>query len=171
MQGVLTGGLVMWAAAIAALDLHQRRIPNLLTLPAVLAGLVWMLVSGHCLTGDRWQLGLWAGAFGLAVTLPAYALGKLGAGDAKYLLAIGVLTGWRTTCNTFIIAGAVGLVLVCTWWWVRNNDLARSTLSSLAWLFKPLVTGMGKPPDQLVLPFGTLLSMGLCAELLIRSVK
>ncbi len=171
MNGGVTVGLLVWALVIAAIDLRRRTIPNLLTLPATLAGLAWMLLSAHSLTGDTWASGLWAGLFGLAVTLPAYALRKLGAGDAKYLLAIGVLSGWDITRDTFVIAAGLGAMLALAWWGMRQSPMILAVLQPLAPLFRPLTQGMGKPFDQLYLPFGTLLSIGFCAELLDRTVK
>jgi prepilin peptidase CpaA len=171
MYGTMTAGLLIWALAIAIVDLRHRKIPNLLTLPAALAALAWMALSGRCVTGDTWAQGLWAGLFGLAVTVPAYAWGKLGAGDAKYLLAIGLLSGWSVTRDTFMIAAALGVLVALSWWAVRSTPLARTLLHPLSPLLKPLTQGMGKSSDQLYLPFGTLLSIGFCTELLNRSMK
>jgi prepilin peptidase CpaA len=171
MHSALTVGLLIWAVAIAIVDLRHRKIPNVLTLPAALAALAWMGLSGRCITGADWPQGLWAGLFGLAVTLPAYAWGKLGAGDAKYLFAIGLLSGWPVTRDTFVIAAALGVLVALGWWALRNSPWARAVLQPLLPLFRPLTQGMGKPPEQLYLPFGTLLSIGFCAELLNRSMK
>jgi prepilin peptidase CpaA len=168
MHGLLTGGMLLWAIAIALADLRRRKIPNLLTLPACIVGLAWMALSGHCMTGEAWVSGLWAGAFGLAVTVPAYALGKLGAGDAKYLLAIGLLSGWPVTRDTFVIAAALGVAVAAGWWFLQHKPWARAFLQPFAPMFKALTESAGKSSDQLYMPFGTLLSIGLCAALLNR---
>ena len=168
MKSVLTGGLLFWALAIGIFDLRQRKIPNMLTLPAFLVGLVWMAVSGRCMSGDTWVSGLWAGVFGLAVTVPAYVVGKLGAGDAKYLMAIGVLSGWEVTRDTFVIAAAGGVAVATGWWWLHRNPWLRSILQPFAPIFRALTQGTGQASDQLYMPFGTLLSIGFCAVLLTK---
>jgi prepilin peptidase CpaA len=168
MKSVLTGSLVLWSLAIAVFDLRQRRIPNLLTLPAALTGFAWMALSGRCMLGDTWDSGLWAGVFGLAVTVPAYATGKLGAGDAKYLMAIGVLSGWEVTRDTFVIAAAGGVAVATGWWWLHHNPWLRSVLQPFAPVFRALTQDTFKASDQLHMPFGTLLSIGFCAVLLTK---
>ncbi len=169
MHGALIGGVLLWALAIALVDLRLRKIPNLLTLPACLVGLAWMALSGHCMTGEDWDSGLWAGAFGLVVTVPAYALRKLGAGDAKYLLAIGILSGWPVTRDTFVIAAALGVAVTAGWWYLQHNPWAGRLLRPFAPAFKALTAERaGKSSDQSCLPFGTLLSIGFCAALLNR---
>ncbi len=168
MHAVLTGGLLAWSLTIALTDLRRRKIPNLLLLPAFLLGVAWMLKTGRCVTGEPWGSGLLAGAFGLAVTVPAYALRKLGAGDAKYLLVIGVLSGWPITRDTFVVAGVAGLVVVMGWWYLQHSALAQAVLRPFLPAFHALTRGSGKSADQLHMPFGTLLSIGFCAALLNR---
>jgi prepilin peptidase CpaA len=169
MHPLLTGGLLVWALAVAILDLRTRKVPNLLTLPASIVALVSLAMAGRCLTGDSWDSGVGAGVFALVVTLPAYAWGKLGAGDAKYLLAIGLLSGWQVTRNTFVIAAALGVTVAIVWWFLRRSPLAQVRPSSPAAGFMKALTGAsGISPDQLHMPFGTLLSIGFCAELLKR---
>jgi prepilin peptidase CpaA len=169
MHSVAKLGLLVWAASIALTDLRARRIPNVLTLPVCLVGILYMLMSGQCATGSPWDSGIWASVFALTVTIPVYAMGKLGAGDAKYLLAIGLLSGWPMTRNTFVIAAALGVLVAMVWWFLRRSPLAQaSPSSSAARLLKALTRASGNSPDQLYMPFGTLLSIGFCAELLKR---
>jgi prepilin peptidase CpaA len=169
MHLMLTGSLLLWALAVAVWDLRQRRIPNLVVLPACLVGVAHMILSGRCLMGDPWGSGVWAGLFALTVTVPAYALGKLGAGDAKYLLAIGVLGGWATTRNTFVIAAALGVILSVVWWLIRRAAIdVDNPAPPTTRLFHAMTHSAGKSPGPLSLPFGTLLSIGFCAQLLKR---
>lgn len=168
MHAVLTGGMLCWSLSIALTDLRQRKIPNMLLLPALLLGLAWMVKTGRCVTGEPWASGLWAGAFGLAVTVPAYALRKLGAGDAKYLLVIGVLSGWPATRYTFVVAGVAGLAVAAGWWYIQHSPWLQPFLRPFSPLLRALTGGPGKSADQLYMPFGTLLSIGFCAALLNR---
>ena len=76
------------AAALAATvcDLRARRIPNALTFGAAIAALIASTWSGG-LAGAQTSLLGWL--LGLALWLPFFALGGMGAGDVKMLAAIG----------------------------------------------------------------------------------
>jgi prepilin peptidase CpaA len=113
-QLLLYGGLLIVLAICSVTDLTQRRIPNLLTGPTMLAALLaYGLLGG--MEGLLFSLrGL---AFGLAVFLAPYLLGGMGAGDVKLMGGVGAVLG---PAHTFIailfiaIAGgcmALGMML------------------------------------------------------------
>lgn len=82
--------LLLLLGVAAWLDLRSFRIPNWLTFGGAACGLVLSLLhpSGHGLAAS---LGGWA--LGLAILLPFYALGAMGAGDVKLLAMAGSFTG------------------------------------------------------------------------------
>jgi prepilin peptidase CpaA len=101
----VTGILVVVAAI---LDVYTRKIPNLLTVPAVLAGLVWNL----SLYGWRGALSSFLGlCLGMGVLLVFYVLGGMGAGDVKLLGAVGALVGPQQVFYALILTALVGGVL------------------------------------------------------------
>lgn len=77
------------ALALAFTDLRERRIPNVIVFPAALAGLIFNALRG-------WQ-GLWFGckglAFGFALLIIPYLFRAMGAGDVKFLAAVGAFVG------------------------------------------------------------------------------
>ena len=84
--------LIAWAAAIAVCDLARRRVPSL----ALLA--VLLLVGASFTLRGIGPLGLdpltsFLGAGVPLALLPAYAYGRLGAGDIKLAAAMGLVLG------------------------------------------------------------------------------
>lgn len=96
-------GLVLVTVLVAAgTDLWNFRIPNALTIPFLISGLLF-----HAFVGQN--LG-WAGSLGgiLVGTLPfalVYARGGLGAGDLKLLAGVGAWLGPWVTVHVLIISG------------------------------------------------------------------
>ena len=105
---VIQWGIVIGASLVAAVfDLRQRRIPNALTLPLVVTGLAYALLS--------------EGMGGLGEALAACVLVSLpyvllfvfaggGAGDAKMMGAIGTWLGLRAGCVALVAVAVVGAV-------------------------------------------------------------
>ena len=105
--------VVLLAALAVREDLRTRRIPNLLTGPALLLGLLAHLVMG----GPRDALtALAAAALPAAVLLPGWLLKFMGAGDVKLMAAIGAWLGGPSagalaTLFSLIAGGVISLVV------------------------------------------------------------
>ncbi len=98
---VLTASALTVVVILAAwFDLRERRIPNVIVFPAALMGLSLNAVRG-------WD-GLWFGGkglligFGLLFTL--YLLRAMGAGDVKFLAAIGAFVGGTGIVRVLLLA-------------------------------------------------------------------
>jgi prepilin peptidase CpaA len=91
----------------AIIDGRQLRVPNWLTYPFALSGLVASLLPGG--------LGFWSSlgglALGLALLLPLYAVGGMGAGDVKLLAGVGAWIGSTLIVYAFIATAIVGAVI------------------------------------------------------------
>ena len=109
---VYAGGALLCAGVAAVHDLKDRRIPNLLTGPALLVGLAF-----HLALGGVAQLGwsLLAGLIGGGVFLLFYLGGGMGAGDVKLMAAVGSIAGIASIrevlLGTVIIGGIFALAL------------------------------------------------------------
>ncbi len=111
-----------------ATDLRSRRIPNLLLLPAL--SLALML---HAIDAGVAGLGTATGglAVGLAMLMPLYAIGGMGAGDVKLLGVIGSFLGpWGAVVAGMatMIAGAVLGIVFLLWqrfWPVLGTQTAQ----------------------------------------------
>lgn len=96
--------LVVLLATVIYTDWRWLRIPNAVTYPAMLVGLVFGALEG--LPGALFASGfldhLAALVLAFALAYPFYAAGGLKAGDAKLLMAIGALRG-----TSFLLGAAV----------------------------------------------------------------
>ena len=155
----------------AAFDVRSHRIPNFVTGPAILAGL--LLHSAL----DGWHGLLASLAAGLLcglVFLIFYLAGGMGAGDVKLITAAGCLIGLSNSpyllLLTSLTGGAMGLGLA----------IFRGRLTSILWNVKTLAThhahqGLTPHPvlnvrngGNLRLPYGVAVAAGCCITLYIQ---
>jgi prepilin peptidase CpaA len=106
---MILGSIVFFAAII---DLNTQRIPNKITFPTILIGFicqVWLKgFSGLIFSLQGFGLGI-----GLFI-LP-YMIGKMGAGDAKLMGAVGAFLGPKGVFISFLyisIAGGIYALLL-----------------------------------------------------------
>jgi prepilin peptidase CpaA len=101
-------------------DIRRHRIPNWLSLGALVTG----LLLSHLLFPDSRILDSLKGAgVGLAALLPFYLMGGMGAGDVKLMAAIGSFTGPETAflavCFSLMAGGCIALLMI-----LRSGELA-----------------------------------------------
>ena len=110
----LTLDLALLATVViaAGTDLRSRKIPNRLTVPALGLALLIRGVMGF----DPLLAGLLAAGLTLILCLPVFALGGLGGGDVKLLVAAGAFLGmdrlWGALAVTAIAGGVFALVTI-----------------------------------------------------------
>jgi prepilin peptidase CpaA len=96
----------------AVIDGWMLKVPNWITFPMILAG--W-LYSATCVAGYPWWEGLLYSLIGtvvgLALLLPAYAIGGMGAGDVKLLAGVGAWVWYKDTLYAFALSAIVGGVI------------------------------------------------------------
>lgn len=176
----IDSGFVEWGVAIGAslcaalIDIKTRRIPNVLSLPLLVGGLIWAgWMRGLAGTGE---------ALGAAVLLALpfivlflYAGG--GAGDAKLMAAIGAWLGLRQGFVVLLAVGVAGmaLALVRTLVARKLRSTAASTFVAFMGLMLSLSSGYRCEPDtetletdvkgqgDLCVPYGIAIFVGVCA--------
>ena len=153
------GVLVAWACAVAWMDLRHRRIPNVLSLGGWVLGVSHLLIVGHSPLGASASSSWLAAGLALLVTLPGYLLRQLGAGDVKFLVALGLLSSWPLTLNSFAIGALLGAAMGLA----GHNRLMLLSSLPAAWQTPGswLARWGASRPAQRHIPFGTCLTAGL----------
>ena len=139
--------LALALAVLAAVDVAALRLPDVLTLPLIAAGLAWAVWSGQDaavrLVGAALGfVALWALAWGFR---RATGRAGLGLGDAKLFAAAGAWLGWDNLPQVLLIACGLGFA------WVGVSGLA----AGLQALKRPV-------------PFGAPLCVAILTEWLLR---
>jgi prepilin peptidase CpaA len=156
------------AAAIAAVfDLRQRRIPNALTVPVMLAGIL-IHTSRSGWNGFTFSmLGL---AIGGGVLLIFHIFGGMGAGDVKLMAGIGALGGFHFTISVLVLTGAAGGIMaigkIIIWHWrptVAAKDLKPSEF--------PADFRVGDSPLKQTMPYGVAIALGTIASVVMVIVN
>jgi prepilin peptidase CpaA len=160
---------VIWAATLALTlyagwyDWRTRRIPNWLTVPALLAGLVLRYMIGGW-TGTA--MGLEGAGLALLVLLPLVLLRALGAGDWKLMGAVGALLGPRMVLFVLLasifVSGLMAIVMMV------QTKRVKATLRNLVVLVHGFLSfGLRTHPEislenpgLLKLPFGAAVALG-----------
>jgi len=137
----IAGGAVLLCGAAAWCDLRYRRIPNVITLPAVVVALC---LHGATHSGPGLLLSLAGMLAAAALVLPGYMLGFTGAGDVKLLAAVGALLAFPAALFaallSLVFSGVLSLALSL---WRRNlSRLLHSTWGMGRWL---LIRSTGAP--------------------------
>src|SRR6202049_1982417 len=160
LKPLILAGAMILAAAAGWTDLRWRRIPNWLTVPALLVG----VMANAVLSGwPGLKASLLGAALGLALLLPLVLLRSLGAGDWKLAGALGAFTGPGSLVDlllaSILVAGVMALVLVI------YKGRMRQTIRNIGHILISLVTFRLPStqvsldnPDSLKVPYGVALS-------------
>ena len=100
----------LWLLACAVSDWRSRRVPNAYTFGFLFAAAASLLLQGQALGGTAWQSSLLGFAFAGLITLPGFALNRLGGGDVKLLAGLGLATDPLTVVVTFVVGTLVLVV-------------------------------------------------------------
>ena len=152
-------------------DLRWRKIPNCLTLPAIVLGFFLNFL------GNSWN-GLIFAFFGLLVgmgllMLP-YLLGGMGGGDVKFMGALGALLGSYSILNVFLYAtlvgGAIAIVVA-----IANKNLLDTLkkvwlLLKCIFLFRAPLAGTGLLKKSIAVPYGLAIGAGAFIYLVAGSI-
>jgi len=120
--------VIVLVALAARADVQSRKIPNVLTGPAFLLGLLVHLVLGGATGAGNALLGA---AVAGAILLPGWLMGFTGAGDVKLMAAVGAWLGYPgglVAAVAALVAGGLLAVFVAA----RRGVLKQALRSTLA---------------------------------------
>ncbi len=155
--------LIILIAVCVFTDLKERRIYNIVLLPAVILALFYHIYTAG-LTGGCFSLkGL---LIGMGLLLIPYFMGGIGAGDVKFLGAIGSLKGSAFIFTTFL-AGAIAGGIMAVFCLLKNKKLS----FTIKKLFFPFLYRYGLIIDQTenseesnsTIPYGAAIAIGAAA--------
>jgi prepilin peptidase CpaA len=145
-------------AIVIFTDWRWQRIPNQVTYPTMLLGLVLGLFEG--IPGAIFTRGFLDHAAGLGlaflISYPFYAAGGLKAGDAKMLMAIGAVRGSFFLLSAALYGALAGGVLALVLMGVRRLAPPETEVADPFWrLMKSRI------PYGVALGIGALIALGL----------
>lgn len=153
--------LVPLAVAVIYYDVRFRRIPNMLVLAALVAGLAINISFGGA-SGALSSLGGFAIAF-----VPMFLLhvfGAMGAGDVKLFAAVGAVLGIALVPMTFVIVVMMGALLAV--YSMLRAGTVLSTMHGVLRIFVGILPGwemprFSVPPDRRhTIPYGVAIMLG-----------
>lgn len=152
----------------AVIDGLKLKVPNWLTFHFAAGGLAfWAWYSGGA--GLVWSLQ--GAALGLALLMPLYAIGGMGAGDVKLLAGLGAWVGPWLTLHAFAATAVVGGVMavgMVVWsgrlihHWVMFQSIG-SEILAVRDPVKLAELAAARKPTMMLLPYGIPMAVGTIA--------
>lgn len=180
-SGLYEVSLAPWLVAVsvslvaAGIDVKQRRIPNWLTFPTFVGGIVWSTSTGGLTGAGNALLGCAAAALPYCL-LFLFANG--GAGDAKLMGALGAWLGLLGAAATLVCVAVCGAVLAILFAMAAGRlGTAIRNLSQMSWSAFGIMRGQpmrsaqrSLPPlaGMQTMPYGLAISFGVCAAAVSR---
>jgi len=108
-DAVVAAALLAMLVALTAIDLERQLLPDVITLPGILAGILGNLATGRVSWAGS-LLGIVVGG-GLFLIIILASGGGMGAGDMKLAAMLGAFLGWQVVLLSILLAVVVGGVL------------------------------------------------------------
>ena len=156
----LSAVLIVGAGVAAtAVDIRQRRVPNVLTMGLASVGLLLAMAGLGTVTLGGALGGL---ALGLALLLPAHVFGALGAGDVKLLAAFGALLGPADVFDAFLRAAILGgvMALAVAVWRGRLRETLYGTAMLVTTRNRTMAAAIEHPAANNRFPYAPAIALG-----------
>jgi prepilin peptidase CpaA len=176
LQEALVTNWHVWLVTVtlvvaAVIDGIQLKVPNWLTFPMIALGWAYSFYLSGTPGWEGLAYSLLGTVVGLALLLPAYAIGGMGAGDVKLMAGIGAWMWVEVTVLSFAVSAVVGGVIAVlmvlarkSWqkhqhqfWMIWNEILTVKSPEKLAEIARH------RKPSMLLLPYGIPMAIGTIA--------
>ena len=149
----------------AVIDGFELKVPNWVTFPFILSGWVY---SGYAFGWEGLGWSLLGTVVGLALLLPPYAIGGMGAGDVKLLAGVGAWISVSHTVNAYCVSAVVGaicavLMVLARNAWKKHSDQFWMILNEIVTVKDPdqlAAIAAQRKPSMLLLPYGIPIAIG-----------
>jgi prepilin peptidase CpaA len=155
----------------AVIDGVKLKVPNWITFPMIIAGWIYSAALSPFAGWEGLMYSLFGTVVGLALLLPAYAIGGMGAGDVKLLAGVGAWVWGTVTFYAFavsaIIGGLIALAMVLyrrSWqhhqsqfWMIANEILTVKDPEKLS------AIAAERKSSMMLLPYGIPIAIGTIA--------
>ena len=149
----------------AWIDGRELKVPNWITFPMILSGLVYSTWVGGLGGLGAGLLGM---SVGLLTLLPLYAVGGMGAGDVKLMAGIGAWLGWEITFAAFCVStvvGAIMAVMMVLWTKSMKHHYENFLLILSEWMviknpYELSKIAAERKPRMMLLPYGIPICIG-----------
>jgi leader peptidase (prepilin peptidase)/N-methyltransferase len=119
VQSVVFALLAVVLLVVACIDLAHTIIPDAITLPGILAGLLASLVLTPVGIGNA-LIGVLLGG-GLFFVIAVLSRGGMGGGDIKLIAMIGAFLGWQAVLATIFLGAFLGALMGLTLMLLRQK--------------------------------------------------
>jgi prepilin peptidase CpaA len=155
----------------AVIDGFELKVPNWVTFPFIISGWIYS-TAAFGFEGLGWSL--LGTVVGLALLLPLYAIGGMGAGDVKLLAGVGAWIYGLHTVYAFAATAIVGAVLAVAMVLVRRGWKKHAAqfmviLNEILVIRNPeqlAAIAAERKPTMLLLPYGIPIAIGTIAYFL-----
>jgi prepilin peptidase CpaA len=155
----------------AVIDGLKLKVPNWITFPMIVSGWIYSATLSPYAGWEGLWLSLIGTAVGLALLLPAYAVGGMGAGDVKLLAGVGAWMWGTTTLYAFAVSALVGGIIATgmVLWagaWQKHKNQFWAILNEIATVKDPeklAEIAAERKPRMFLLPYGIPIAIGSIA--------
>jgi prepilin peptidase CpaA len=155
----------------AIIDGLQLRVPNWITFPMIASGWIYSTAFSPYAGWEGLFLSLIGTAVGLAVLLPPYAVGGMGAGDVKLMAGVGAWMWGTVTLYAFAVSALVGgviaiIMVLSRGAWEKHKNQFWSILNEIITVKDPeklAEIAAERKPRMFLLPFGIPIAIGSIA--------
>jgi prepilin peptidase CpaA len=155
----------------AVIDGLQLKVPNWITFPMIVSGWIYSTTLSPYPGWEGLFFSLIGTAVGLAVLLPPYAVGGMGAGDVKLMAGVGAWMWGTVTLFAFAVSALVGGVIaigmvLSQGAWNKHKNQFWAILNEIMTVKDPeklAEIAAERKPTMFLLPYGIPIAIGSIA--------